>query len=130
MDLESIAVAAPERLPAERDDAADPRPWLEAFDAGVGSPLELKFLRLFQEHGLEVTLAGDAAALRIAADRLWPALSRQEVGGQDGRAIEPDPSPDLSDLTNEELRQLEAIALAREQRAAAARNGASSIDQT
>jgi len=55
MDLESIAMAPPGRLPAERGDVADPRPWLEAFDAGVGSPLELKFLRLFETHGLEVT---------------------------------------------------------------------------
>ena len=28
--------------------------WLEAYAAGVGSPLELKFLRLFDEHGLNV----------------------------------------------------------------------------
>jgi hypothetical protein len=32
----------------------DPRPWLEAYAAGVGSPLELRFLRLFQAQGIEV----------------------------------------------------------------------------
>lgn len=53
-DLEALAVAAPElRVPA-LGDAADPRPWLDAFDAGVGSPLELEFLRLFEAHGLAV----------------------------------------------------------------------------
>jgi len=53
-DLEALAMAAPERLPSEVGDADDPRPWLEAYDAGVGSPLELKFLRLFEQHGIEV----------------------------------------------------------------------------
>jgi hypothetical protein len=28
-----------------------PTPWLEAFAAGVGAPLELGFLRLFEQHG-------------------------------------------------------------------------------
>lgn len=32
----------------------DPRPWLEAYEASVGSPLELAFLRLFEKHGLDV----------------------------------------------------------------------------
>jgi len=53
-DLEMLAAEPPAPLPSERGDADDPRPWLEAFDAGVGSPLELKFLRLFEKHGLEV----------------------------------------------------------------------------
>lgn len=53
-DLEALAVAPPEPLPAEVGDAEDPRPWLEAYDAGVGSPLELKFLRLFEQHGVDV----------------------------------------------------------------------------
>ena len=30
------------------------RPWLEAYASGVGSPLELKFLRLFEAYGLAV----------------------------------------------------------------------------
>ena len=53
-DLESLAMEAPESLPAQLGDADDPRPWLDAYDAGVGSPLELKFLRLFETHGVEV----------------------------------------------------------------------------
>lgn len=35
----------------ETGDLDAPRPWLEAYAAGVGSPLELKFLRLFEQHG-------------------------------------------------------------------------------
>jgi very-short-patch-repair endonuclease len=53
-DLEALAIAPPEPLPAEIGDRDDPRPWLEAYDAGVGSPLELKFLHLFEQHGIEV----------------------------------------------------------------------------
>ena len=53
-DLEALAMGPPKRLPAEVGDSDDPRPWLEAYDAGVGSPLELKFLRLFEQHGIEV----------------------------------------------------------------------------
>lgn len=47
-------MAAPEALPLQHGDSDDPSPWLEAYDAGVGSPLELKFLRLFEKHGIEV----------------------------------------------------------------------------
>ena len=47
-------MAAPEALPFQHGDSDDPSPWLEAYDAGVGSPLELKFLRLFEKHGIEV----------------------------------------------------------------------------
>jgi hypothetical protein len=50
-DLEQLAEAPPQALPLERGDTFDPRPWLEAFAAGVGSPLELRFLRLFEQHG-------------------------------------------------------------------------------
>jgi hypothetical protein len=53
-DLETLAMAEPETLPLKRGDSDDPSPWLEAYDAGVGSPLELKFLRLFAKHGIEV----------------------------------------------------------------------------
>jgi hypothetical protein len=41
----------PSRRPLETGDIDDPRTWLEAYTAGVGSPLELKFLRLFEKHG-------------------------------------------------------------------------------
>ena len=45
-------LAGPRRAPArETGDIDDPRPWLEAYAAGVGSPLELAFLRLFETHG-------------------------------------------------------------------------------
>ena len=37
----------------EMGDTHDPRPWLEAYAAGVGSPLELKFLRLFEQNGFK-----------------------------------------------------------------------------
>lgn len=50
-DLEQLAERAPQPVPLERGDSHDPRPWLEAFAAGVGSPLELRFLRLFGQHG-------------------------------------------------------------------------------
>lgn len=52
-DLESLAEAAPESLPLQQGDTLNPAPWLEAFAAGVGSPLELRFLRLFQQHGFD-----------------------------------------------------------------------------
>jgi hypothetical protein len=71
-DLELLAGRAPEKQPAHLGDIFDPRPWLEAFDAGVGSPLELKFLRLFEKHGIVVekqvaiTPAGASRPLTVA----------------------------------------------------------------
>jgi very-short-patch-repair endonuclease len=53
-DLEALAVAPPVPLPLSKGDLLDPVPWLEAFDNGVGSPLELKFLRLLEEKGLKL----------------------------------------------------------------------------
>ncbi|MBM3758583.1 MAG: hypothetical protein FJW38_31995, partial [Acidobacteria bacterium] len=41
----------PAERPLQTGDLDDPRPWLEAYSAGVGSPLELQFLRLFEKHG-------------------------------------------------------------------------------
>ena len=52
--LEALSKAAPEPMPGALGDVLDPSPWLEAYDAGVGSPLELKFLRLFEKHSLTV----------------------------------------------------------------------------
>ena len=49
--LEELARGAPRPRPRETGDIDDPRPWLDAYAAGVGSPLELKFLRLFEKHG-------------------------------------------------------------------------------
>jgi hypothetical protein len=45
-----LAQSRPEESPLEIGDIDDPRPWLEAYQAGVGSPLESKFLRLFEEN--------------------------------------------------------------------------------
>jgi hypothetical protein len=50
----------------------DPSPWLEAYAEGVGSPLELKFLRLFQSHDfsptkqLPIRLKADAPVISVA----------------------------------------------------------------
>lgn len=49
--LEALAAAETEPLSLKVGDSDDPKPWLEAYAAGVGSPLELKFLRLFESHG-------------------------------------------------------------------------------
>lgn len=49
--LEELAIAQPKIRPLQTEDIDDPRPWLEAYAAGVGSPLELKFLQLFEQHG-------------------------------------------------------------------------------
>ncbi|MFY3744885.1 Zn-binding domain-containing protein [Anaeromyxobacter sp. Red801] len=46
--------AAPEPRPAEKADDGAPGPWLEAYAAGVGSPLELRFLRLFEAKEIAV----------------------------------------------------------------------------
>ena len=72
-DLEQLADKAPEALPAKLVDSADPGPWLEAYDAGVGSPLELKFLRLLEEHG--VALEKQVA---VSADPDGPKISQAD----------------------------------------------------
>lgn len=68
--LEVLKEAAPAVCSAGFPD--DPTPWLEAYAEGVGSPLELKFWRLFQKHGfspakqLEIRLVPGAPAVSIA----------------------------------------------------------------
>ncbi len=52
--VESLSMAPPEALEPKKGDVFDPKPWLEAFDAGVGSPLELRFLRAFEAAGLKL----------------------------------------------------------------------------
>lgn len=52
--LEALGASAPSPKTAEKGDILDPKPWLDAYDAGVGSPLELKFLRLFEKENLIV----------------------------------------------------------------------------
>jgi hypothetical protein len=69
-DLEQLASQAPVEASLERGDEDDPRPWLEAYDAGVGSPLELKFLRVFEAHGIAVE-----KQVPIAAEDGGPFLS-------------------------------------------------------
>lgn len=49
--LEEMGALAPQKRALQLGDIDDPRPWLEAYAAGVGSPLELKFLLLFEQHG-------------------------------------------------------------------------------
>ncbi|MGD0949890.1 MAG: DEAD/DEAH box helicase [Candidatus Binatia bacterium] len=71
-DLEMLAASPPAKRPLETGDIDDPRPWLEAFAAGVGSPLELRFLKLFEQNGFhpqkQVPIApdDDAAPISIA----------------------------------------------------------------
>lgn len=50
-DLEGLAENPPQPLSLQPGDIDDPRPWIAAYGAGVGSPLEHRFLRLFNEHG-------------------------------------------------------------------------------
>lgn len=54
--LEGLSSKAPKELDLKIDDIEDPKPWLEAYKVGVGSPLEHRFLKLFEDHGLEVEL--------------------------------------------------------------------------
>jgi ATP-dependent helicase YprA (DUF1998 family) len=67
--LEELAVSPPQRRPLETGDIDDPKPWLEAYAAGVGSPLELKFWKLFELHGFrpqkQVPLAPQDGQLAI-----------------------------------------------------------------
>jgi hypothetical protein len=51
--LESLAAEAPSPRPPMVGDLDDPQPWIEAYQAEVGSPLELRFLRLFEAHGFQ-----------------------------------------------------------------------------
>ncbi len=48
--LDEIAEQPSQRRPLETGDIDDPRPWLEAYAAGVGSPLEYRFLQLFEKY--------------------------------------------------------------------------------
>jgi Domain of unknown function (DUF1998) len=70
--LEALAAKGPESRPLATSDLDDPRPWLEAYAVGVGSPLELRFLRLFEEHGFRpakqvpVAAADGASPISVA----------------------------------------------------------------
>lgn len=54
LDLESLSLSIPEKLSPELGDIYDPKPWLDAYEEGVGSPLELAFLRLFEKYNLKL----------------------------------------------------------------------------
>jgi hypothetical protein len=69
-DLEALAEREPEPRPLQVGDIDDPRPWLEAYAAGVGSPLELRFLRLFEQHGFQ-----PARQVQIAAEADGPPIT-------------------------------------------------------
>ncbi len=49
--LETLSETPPVARPLETGDIEQPAPWLDAYAAGVGSPLELAFWRLFEKHG-------------------------------------------------------------------------------
>jgi hypothetical protein len=49
--LQTLAELPPVQRPLKTGDLDDPNPWLEAYAAGVGSPLEHQFLRLFERYG-------------------------------------------------------------------------------
>lgn len=53
-DLEALSTAPPTPLPLTKADHADPKPWLEAYAAGVDSPLELAFKRKLESLGIEL----------------------------------------------------------------------------
>src|SRR5262249_9806012 len=50
--LEGLREEAPSATTLTKADLNDPRPWLEAFEAGVGSPLEYRCLMLLTAAGL------------------------------------------------------------------------------
>jgi len=70
--LEAIEATPPVPQRLEISDLDDPRPWLEAYAAGVGSPLELQFLHLFDKYDFHpikqvpIALEGGAAPITIA----------------------------------------------------------------
>ncbi|MBI3796502.1 MAG: DUF1998 domain-containing protein, partial [Deltaproteobacteria bacterium] len=68
--LESLAQVAPVGRPLETGDIDDPRPWLEAYATGVGSPLELRFLRLFEQYGFH-----PEKQVPVSPDDASPAIS-------------------------------------------------------
>lgn len=71
-DLESLASAAPRPVPPRVCDKFNARAWLDAYAAGVGSPLELKFWKLLEAKGIPVVkqfviqLPGDLKPLTVA----------------------------------------------------------------
>ena len=58
---------------------------------------------------LTLALEGDATCLKVAADRLWPALNRAELSGIEGEAIQVE-APDWKSWSTEELEEVRAAA--------------------
>ena len=52
-DLEMLSQSAPIKQDLKLGDIKDPKPWLEAYEAGLGSPLELKFMKEFDKMGVK-----------------------------------------------------------------------------
>ena len=75
-DVHALAETAPVVRPLEHGDIDDPGPWLEAYAAGVGSPLELRFLRLFATHAFhpqrQVPVSPDGGPAISIADFAMP----------------------------------------------------------
>jgi hypothetical protein len=71
---------------------------------------------------LELALEGDATCLKVAADRLWPALNRSELSGIEGEAIQVE-APDWTSWSTEELADLKATAARIAQKRAACAKG-------
>ena len=85
--LEQLGQESPRRRPRETGDIDDPRPWLDAYAAGVGSPLELSFLRLFEQHGFhpekQVPVSPtDSGAPISVADFAVPTAARCHLRGR------------------------------------------------
>jgi len=76
--LETLQQAAPE--PCDCGFTNDPAPWLEAYAEGVGSPLELKFWRLFQQYNFQ-----PAKQLRICLKPGEPCISIADFGVEAAR---------------------------------------------
>ena len=78
--LEMLRQSAPRGLPLKYDGTSQVKAWLEAYDAGVGSPLELKALRILEARGIQVekqfpiALPGSEGKAITVADFAIPAM--------------------------------------------------------
>lgn len=71
-ELEALAQEPPGPRPLQAGDLDDPKPWLEAYAAGLGSSLELRFLRLFEQHGFSLGSRSPSARRRASRPSRWP----------------------------------------------------------
>ncbi len=74
--LMGLAEEAPRGISLTEKDIANPVPWEEAFNAGCGSPLEYRFLKLFEESGFlpvkQYPIADDTGKIFTVADFAFP----------------------------------------------------------